>query len=73
MCWYAKINERIALQTRTNELLEALLKSQQEEVPSGVTINKGNSKGMAKKEPGAEIIESVNSERRGGNVITINL
>lgn len=69
VCWYAKINERIILQHRTNELLEAVLENMSEGNMGQVTINRANAKMTSKK----EIVSSLSSDQGGNKTITINL
>ncbi len=74
VCWYTKINERILLQERTNELLEAVLdKMNGKNIPrEEVAIQRSNGKNSIKKESDAEIPETVVMDR-GNKIITINL
>ncbi len=74
ICWYAKINERILLQERTNELLEAILEGMGEEnAPrEEIVAKRSNAKISVKKESGEEMPETAVLER-GNKIITINL
>lgn len=73
VCWYAKINERIALQHRTNGLLEAILENMSEGNTGQVTVKRANAKMTSKKEIEQEMGESLSSDRGGNKTITINL
>lgn len=71
VCWYLKIDERILLQNRTNELLETIVSEIDGTTFSGNTGKKSGPKGSAQKDSPAELV--VPNPEKGNKVITINL